>query len=801
MNELPPGLPLAAPWSLFAGQFGKGSIVAAIVFFLLAFLISALGDRAKRIEKAGTAAFVLGSFSLFAAFGTLTLLFLRDQFQYRYVYEHAETATALSYKIAGVWTAQEGSFLLWACTSAFCALIALAGTGPYRRGFVATSSLFLATLGGILASNTPFDVIKEVVAHGKTFMPPDGSGMTPALQNYWVVIHPPIIFLGFGSLSLIGAYALAAMLRGDAEDWVARVRPWALASVAILGLGIALGGLWAYETQGWGGFWAWDPVENVSFVPWLFLVAFAHGLIVQNARGKWGTTNLFLGILPFIAFVYGTYLTRSGLLDKVSNHSFATMDAGARGLLKDFLIASVVGSLAIFWFRGRPAGRAASANAQPDQTGYNREGAYRYGMLLLSLLAVVITLGMSWPVVSALRSGEGSRVEEGLYHLVVVWFFLPLMALMGITPFLSWRAMEAKALRDRLFGVACIAIGVTGLLHLVLISTPFGVHPIPGETVATPFGFHLPLTLWMLVLLFSVMFVLVANLWRVGEIVRRSTMGVGGFVAHVGLAVLMGGLILSRGYERKQDRIDVREGSPASGLGYTIAFKGATSENLRDRDRKIEFEVTQPDGSKFIARPGHYLYGNPNEPSDQVWPHIEHFASHDVYVSMAAPVVMATQDPIALKPGSSQDLGGAIVEYVKPTQNGKFGLGAKFGAVVRLTETDSQNISHQYLAKPEIEVTKEGLRPSIAQLGPNLCVAMAGGVDPNTRSAQFMLMFNPPVYRITLYEKPLTGLVWLGTGILTLGGAMSAVSRRRVTARRSKKAPSLSDAPVPAPQG
>ena len=797
MNEIPAGIPLAPPWSLTAGALGRGSVVAAIVLFVVAALLSL---KAGRFERIATAAFSLGCVGLLGAFGVLATLFAKDQFQYAYVWQHSDATTTLPYKIASVWTAQEGSFLLWGCASAALALFALKGTGPYRRGFVGVTSLFLGTISGILAYETPFKIMPQIVAHGKTFVPPAGNGMVPSLQNYWVIVHPPTIFVGFGTLSVLAAYALAAMLRGDAEDWVSRVRPWALFSTAILGLGVVMGGLWAYETQGWGGFWAWDPVENVSFVPWLTVVAFVHGLIVQAARRKWAGTNLILGVVPFLLFAYGTFLTRSGLLDGVSNHSFASMDANARGILKIFLLAAIGLSAAAYAGPGRAAAARANAQAQPDEAGWSRESLYRYGVLFLCLLSTIITLGMSWPVITALRGGEGSAVKPALYHLVVVWFFLPLMAMMAITPFVSWRSMEGKALRERLFGVLCVSLGLTGLLHLAILPS---VHPEAGATVAAPFGRALPLPLWMLVLLFSVTFVLVANVWRTVELVRRSALGTGGFVAHLGLAVLLGGLILSQGYERKTT-LNVRRGAPASGLGYTVALRGATTNDLDDRSRKVEFDVTTPEGGRFVARPGHYQYRSGEETKDQVWPAIERFPARDVYVAMNPPQVAATPQPLTMKPGEAKELGDGIrLEYLEATDNGKFGqVGAEFGAKMRLTAPDAQGEPHRYVATPTIGITPDGLQPvSIPPIGPDLVVALYPRMDAATHAVDVQLFFSPPIYPIELYEKPFTGLVWLGCGVLTLGGLMSAFARRRVVARRRRSAPSLQDAPLPAPQG
>ncbi len=801
MNEIPAGTPLAAPWSLFAGELGKGSVMAAIAFFVAAFLVSLM--RRDRLDRAGTLAFALGCISLLVAFGALTTLFVKDQFQYQYVWSHSDSKTSLAYKIASVWTAQEGSFLLWACSAAVFGLLTVRGTGLYRRAYVGTYSLFLGTLGGILAYETPFKIIPQLIAHGKTFVPPEGNGMVPSLQNYWVIIHPPVVFLGFGSLTVFAAYAVAAMLQGDVQDWVSRVRPWTLLTTAVLGLGIVMGGLWAYETQGWGGFWAWDPVENVSFVPWLFTVVLAHGIIVQTARKKWVGANLWLAGLPFLTFVYGTFLTRSGLLDKVSNHSFASMDGNARFILKIFLFAAI-GLFAAVWFaRGRAVAAQAVSDAPQDERGIHREGMYRYGMTLLGLMATVIALGMSWPVVTALRGGEGSAIKEPVYHLVVTWFFLPLMALIAVTPFVSWRAVDGKSLGERLFGVLCVSVGVTGLLHLVMLSTPFGVHLEPGATVAAPFGRHVPLALWMLVLLFSVVFVVVANLWRVVEMVRRSAMGTGGFVAHLGLSVLLGGLILSRGYERTS-QLTIRPGASDSALGYTVAYKGATTKDFFDRNRKLEFDVTMPSGEHVTMLPGQYKHGDPNDPKVQTWPAIERFSTHDVYLATSAPQIMATEEPVAMTPGQTRDLGeSTMLEYLAPTNNGKFGqMGAQFGAKLRLTVTDARTQERrQYMAAPSLEITPEGLMPSLPRFGPDFRVALVGGMDAKTQGVKVALLYSPEIYYVQLYEKPYTGLIWLGTGIMTFGGLLSAYARRRVVARQRRTAPApRNDAPVPAPQ-
>ena len=185
--------------------------------FIVAILLWLSGDGWAKASKVASGLFVTGCFSLFAALGVLALLFINDQFEYKYVFDHGGSDVSLAYKIASVWTAQEGSFLLWGCTSALFGVLTLWGTGIYRKWFGIAYAAFLASIAGILAYESPFNLIPQIQAHGITFLPDHGAGMTPALQNYWVIIHPPTIFTGFGSLTVMFAYSIAAMMTRQCE--------------------------------------------------------------------------------------------------------------------------------------------------------------------------------------------------------------------------------------------------------------------------------------------------------------------------------------------------------------------------------------------------------------------------------------------------------------------------------------------------------------------------------------------------------------------------------------------------------
>ncbi len=794
MDDILSKMPVAAPWSLWLGTLGKGFIIGAFILFAAAIGLWAFAPRNEKLDGFARKSFNLGAAFIFGAFGCLLVLFLSNQFQYEYVFEHGDATTDLKYKIAGVWTAQQGSFLLWACTSALFAALSLIRAGKYRRWMGITYSGFLACLAAILSYETPFNIIRDAMAHGKVYVPPMGAGMTPALQNYWVVIHPPIIFMGFGSLVVMFGFAVAAMMTGDVRGWARLARPWALISLAVLGLGLCLGGLWAYETQGWGGFWAWDPVENVSFVPWLFTAALIHGLIVQVTKGKWLGSNLWLAGLPFLTFVYGTFLTRSGLLDKVSVHSFASMDQSALVILRSFLIAVTLAFVGIYIFKGRKAA-AALSKPQTEEPGLHREGFYTFGATMISLLSAGIAVGMSWPWISALlKGGEVSRVEEGLYHRVVVWFFIPLMFMMAVAPFVGWRSLGWREVGNRILNVASLAIGATGFAYLMLANPSVGAHVPAGARIAFPFGFSVPELPWIVFLLALCLFVAIANLWRAVEIFRRSKTGIGGFVAHIGLATLMAGLILSRGLEQKEE-IDVPVNGSAEALGYQVSFKSMDGSEaaLHDRSHRVFFDVVSPSGTKFEAEPVYYVVRQGDKDTPVVWPHIERQPSHDIYFSMAPPIIELWPEAKDLNVGETIDSDGVKVTYLSPTIEGGPGqVGTKFGAKLRIEHDGGSWIVH-----PTLKIGQGELEPDFPKAGPGLRATLLM-VQPGTRKATLQLLADPILFPVTLFYKPMTILVWLGAGILALGGLIAAWSRR-VTSGAAKLLQGASE-PAPEPE-
>lgn len=779
MTELNPNELVAPPnWSIFVGLIGRILILFSAGSFAISGLSWFFKIHRPGFEKVGRFTFGAGCYSMLGAFLSLAILFAANRFEFAYVWGHSDTRNALAYRIAGIWSGQEGSFLLWATCSTIFALITVGKTDIYRRWYTIAYAFFLGGLASILAFESPFNLN---LFEGKAFVPAEGLGLAPSLQNYWVIIHPPTIFLGFGSLTALFALAFAALAVKDYERWIPIVRPWGIVSVTLVGVGLCMGGFWAYETLGWGGFWMWDPVENVSFVPWCFGAAFIHGVIVQATKKKWQLSNMLLGALPFLAFMYGTYLTRSGLLSEASVHSFAEMDRSALKLLIFLMATSVLTFGGLWSFRAFQARK--TAVEENEGKGIMREAFYMIGITALLTMGVATMIGMSVPFVQALRGQQSRVVEESLYHQVLPWIFIPIMLLMAVTPFVAWRGMAARELASKVYTVLCISVGITGLILVAAVLTPFAKRIELAPPILMLGRFEVKGLPWLMVLFGVCIFVIVGNTWRIAQIFKRSKMGAAAFVAHIGVAILMAGLILSRGFEQKGQSF-VMQDRPGRLLSYEVRYAGMTS-NERDRENKLKLAVYDPhkgDKPLFTATPGLYkMTMADGQESTMVWPHVERDLLMDTYVSLGAPQTNATED-ITVPKGESVRFGSLILTYEDLTRTGEFGdVGTRFGARIRVEGPGGRKEK----VNPQMEIGELGKTVSHpVKIDDNLELAMIG-MNAADKSVVLRVQLMSPLYPVEIYHKPMTILVWLGTAVLTFSGFVSAFyrrSRRKVAA-------------------
>ncbi|MGH9281579.1 MAG: heme lyase CcmF/NrfE family subunit, partial [Acidimicrobiales bacterium] len=393
---------------------------------------------------------------------------LSHDFSLRYVAENHSRATPLLYTIASLWGALEGSILLWALVLAgYLVLMARRfrdRAGDALVGWATVTGLLVAVFffGLMLGPANPFREVAGAV-------PADGAGPNPLLQNHpLMAFHPPILYLGYVGFTIPFAFAIAALATGRlGEGWLEETRRWTLFAWAFLTAGIILGAWWSYEVLGWGGYWAWDPVENASFLPWLTGTAYLHSVMVQERRGMLRVWNLSLLVATFSLTILGTFLTRSGVLDSV--HAF-TESAIGPAILGFFGVVVAAGVGLIGWRGDRL--RSPGAVDSP----LSREGAFLANNLLFAAFAFVVLLGTVFPLLAEALGGERITVGRPYFDRMVTPVALTLLFLMAVAPALPWRKASGELLRARLqvpawtataVVVASVAAGLRGLAPLL----------------------------------------------------------------------------------------------------------------------------------------------------------------------------------------------------------------------------------------------------------------------------------------------------------------------------------------------
>jgi len=728
---------------------------------LLAYAFSGRRPGMKR----GARLCFLGAFvMILATEGVLQYALLTGRYDLEYVFSFSQRDLHLWYKIAGAWAGQEGSFLLWTVWTGIYGVILMFTARSYERWVMMVYSGLVLCLMAILAYQSPFAVIApENRANLGTWPPRDGFGLNASLENIWMTIHPPIIFAGFAALAVPFVYGWAALMRNEYQEWIIRVRPWAIYSTTILGFGLVLGGFWAYETLGWGGFWAWDPVENTSYIPWLFMAAFLHGIMLQLNRGKLIRWNLFLSTLPFLAFLYGTYLTRSGVMSEVSVHSFVALDNKALLVLLGMMGMGALGTIGMGLFRWR---RIPQQKPLEQARGLSRQNAILIGISLLLISAVITLVATSYPLITQWIKGKPDKLDISFYHQVHAPWIILTAVLLAAAPFLSWRGMRFDALLDRLtkawlFTLAC----AFGLFFL---------------------GYREPVTLLVVTLL---IFTASANFGAIWRRVRTSRMTIGGFLTHLGLAVGLIGLVISNAYEVKQ-KVFLSAGQDANAFGYRWRYLGMTGDTEKfgdhafDKTNRVRVEVANHT-EKFIAEPRFYKDIRRQDNNDVFWPWIRRWWDHDLYISFMAPPQVITE-PLSteLEKGEIKTVDGYTLKFLEFKRSGNMGEQG-FRAIARV-EVSKEGWKQPVIAEPSRQIIQGSLVPIPAPLpdGEQLFIR---SMDVSSGAVTLHMIMVPGrsetvprmVIPLEVYYKPLTLLVWLGPPIALLGGLIAVVRRAR----------------------
>src|SRR5213079_2014777 len=359
------------------------------------------------------------------------------------------------YTLTAFWGGQEGSLLLWLLVLTGYSVAAVLTARRAGREVIAW---VVPTLGLV---GTFFSLLLVFVASpfATQAAVADGAGLNPSLQNPYMAIHPPMLYLGYVGLTVPFAFAMGALLaRRTDERWIVATRRWTLAAWAFLGVGQLLGAHWAYVEIGWGGYYAWDPVENAALMPWLAATAFLHSVMIQEKRGMLKVWNMVLVALAFCLSIFGTFLTRSGVVNSI--HSFSQSPIG--GWFLGFIVVCIVFSVALIYLR-LPLLRARTKL----ESLVSREAAFLYNNLLLVAFCLTILWGVVYPLLTEAVRGETRSVSKPYYNFFLHSFGLPLLLLMGIGPLVAWRRASLRSL-GRMFLAPLAAAVVTGVALIAL---------------------------------------------------------------------------------------------------------------------------------------------------------------------------------------------------------------------------------------------------------------------------------------------------------------------------------------------
>jgi cytochrome c-type biogenesis protein CcmF len=543
-------------------DLGYGMTLVALGLALYGGIAAGVGARSGRtalIESAQHAA--IGVFALVTScFALLTYAFLTFDFSVRYVATNTNLGTPFYYRITAVWGALEGSIILWAWMLTLYTIILIV---RHRVGARELYPWALATMLGILAF---FLLVMTVAAppfQRQMPVPADGRGLNPLLEDTGMITHPVALYLGFTGFSVPFAFAMAALITGRIGDtWLVLTRRWTIVAWYFLSLGLLIGGWWSYHVLGWGGYWAWDPVENAAFMPWLTGTAFLHSVMIQERRRMLRLWNISLVILTFGLTLFGTFLTRSGVIASV--HAFTQGSIGI--LFLSFLALVLLTALGLVAWRWE----ALRSEGELDSI-VSRESAFLLNNVFLVAAAFTVFFGTVFPLLSEAVRGVKVSVGAPFFNQVNVPLFLSLVFLMGVGPLIAWRRASLESLKRNFLwpvalgvvaAAAAFALGVRSLLAALTFATTVFV----AATIVVDFTRATRARLRVGESLLPAM----------GGLLLRHNRRYGGFVVHLGILIIALGVMGSHAWS-VQTETTLHRGESAELAGYRFRFDGLTA--------------------------------------------------------------------------------------------------------------------------------------------------------------------------------------------------------------------------------
>jgi cytochrome c-type biogenesis protein CcmF len=682
--------------------------------------------------------------TLIIVFASIFLWFLifTNKFQYSYVANYSSRELPFLFKISAFWAGQQGSFLFWTLVLSLLGILFQKHAGKFEPlGMSIVNGIILFFIIIMWKAN-PFARLPVV--------PANGSGLNPLLQNFWMAIHPPVLFVGYAAASFPFALAISAFIQRSFHEWVPIARKWAIFSSFALGAGIIIGAFWAYEVLGWGGYWGWDPVENSSLVPWLLILALIHGFILQKRNQQFVRTNFWLATFSFLFVLYATFLTRSGILADFSVHSF--QDNGLAGLLIAFMGFFL--GVSIFTYT-----RVASSISTQKYSTFtiSKEFMIFLSLFVLTGSAVLIIIGTSYPIISGFF-GSPTKVDISFYNITNLPLALLGSILLLLVSILRWNQMKMSIRFYQLI------IGVfAGIIAMSLAFT---------------MGIHNPLLLLLLFFSMTTIFLLLYNLISTKSFHASR---IGGIVSHLGVVIFFVGMIIN-GNLKTTEQLILPQHEPVQFQNKQFTYHGyEKSPDGKDFVRV----VSHAENSQELIRPRFYFSRYNNAYMRE--PYIQRYFLYDIYYS-----------PIQIQSGKEsgkhliigkkekKQLDDLHIEFVRfhMDQHGE-GNEIKVGAELNVMKGNQQFTvipAVVYSAGKQKSVPGELI---ISSRPEEKYVFALEGIDADSKKIKIHIdssaetVDSKEMLIMEVKNEPFIGFVWLGFFLIILGNGLPVLLKER----------------------
>tara|TARA_B110000483_G_scaffold95706_2_gene117607 strand:+ start:7716 stop:10181 length:2466 start_codon:yes stop_codon:yes gene_type:complete len=800
--------------ALWIGNLGHFFIVLSFIMVALASFSFFKAELSKDLglkkdwNKIARWSFFIHGVSIFSIFSLLFYMILNHHYEYHYAWSHSSNDLPVYYIISSFWEGQEGSFLLWQFWHVILGFVLIRIGKNYENPVMAVLSFSQLLLGsmvlgiyllGYKIGVNPFTLLRNVMADAPIFAKADylnyvldGNGLNLLLQNYWMVIHPPVLFLGFASTVVPFSYAIASLWRADYTNWLRPALAWSLFTVGMLGTGIFMGGAWAYESLSFGGFWAWDPVENASLVPWLLIIAGVHTLVAYKYTKRGLGVSYLLLILTFIFILYSTFLTRSGVLGDTSVHSFT--DLGMTGQLLIYMALLTIPSVILLIVRIKSIPKI-----EGEEAFLSREFWMFIGALVFVISAAQITWDTSLPVTNKIFGSNLAIGTDVVGHYNKVQVIIGVFIALGAA---SIQYLSYKTGRVSRFYKHLILSFIAALLFSILLGYAFKF-PVILEYQFGDRSISFISSYWLLML--SACFAFVSNITYILLVVKGKIWQWSGSISHIGFALFIIGILISQG---RQETISINTMGIDYGEGFQEDDKQTNiflpqGDTVRMKDYWVSFQGREEDGQKEVFKV-HYAKKDTQgliteeftlEPDAQVNdgmglvsnPDTKHYLSKDIFTHV-------TSIPEKPKEVESQLVQMQIGDTIFTTKhftilenivsnpvndNTTFndtllGLGAQLkingfdGSEKSITPLYIINLNTGNVETPEIRDLKASLGFQVLSFDPQsetlgLAIKDSGG------SEDFIIM--------KAIVFPYINLLWIGGIVMLLGAFMSSIKR------------------------